>query len=48
MIDGIVLFLYVIWRAVLVVLAFCGWLIGKLIGTFAAGVWSGIVGSFKG
>lgn len=40
--------LLVVWHVLLVVLAFVGWLIGKLIGTFAAGVWSGIKGSFDG
>ena len=46
--DLLWLLLVTLWHGVLVILAAVGWFLGKLIGTFAAGVWSGIVGSFKG
>jgi hypothetical protein len=48
MIDRIVLMLYLLWRGVLVVLAFCGWLIGMVVGTFAGGVAAGFLRGFKG
>ena len=34
MIERAVLLLYVLWRGVLVVLAFVGWVIGMIVGTF--------------
>ena len=40
--------LYVIWRGVLVVLAFVGWLIGMVVGTFVGGVVSGFTRGYKG
>ena len=40
--------LYVLWRGVLVVLAFVGWLIGMLVGTFVGGLVSGFTRGFKG
>lgn len=48
MIDGIVLVLYVIWRGILVVLAFVGWLIGMLVGTVAGGIVAGFLRGYKG
>ena len=33
--------LYVIWRAVLVTLAFLGWLLGMIVGTFVGGLLAG-------
>jgi hypothetical protein len=40
--------LYVIWRGVLVVLAFIGWLIGMLIGTLIGGLVAGFTRGYKG
>ena len=40
--------LYVLWRAVLVVLAFCGWVIGMLVGTFVGGLVAGYTRGYKG
>lgn len=48
MINGIALVLYLVWRAVLVVLAFCGWLIGMLVGTVVGGVATGFLRGYKG
>ena len=48
MIERITLVLYLLWRALLVTLAFLGWLIGTIIGTFAGGVWSGLKRGFTG
>ncbi len=48
MIERITLILYIVWRALLVTLAFVGWIIGKLIGTVAGGVWSGLKQGFTG
>lgn len=44
----IVQVLYFLWRAVLVVLAFVGWLLGMLVGTFVGGVASGFLRGYKG
>jgi hypothetical protein len=46
MIEWLLLLLATLWHGVLVILAFVGWVIGKVVGTFAAGMWSGIKGSF--
>ena len=48
MIERITLVLYVIWRAVLVVIAFCGWLLGMLVGTFIGGLAAGYLRGYKG
>ena len=40
--------LYVLWRALLVTLAFCGWVIGMIVGTLAGGVASGFKRGFEG
>lgn len=48
MINGVVLVLYVLWRAVLVTLAFVGWLIGMLVGTVAGGIVAGFLRGYKG
>lgn len=42
------LLLYVLWRGVLVVLAFLGWLIGILVGTLIGGLVSGFKRGFEG
>jgi len=46
MMELVLLLIMAIWHGILVGLAAIGWFLGKLIGTFAAGVWSGIKGSF--
>lgn len=48
MINGIVLVLYVVWRAILVALAFVGWLVGMLVGTLVGGVAAGFLRGYKG
>lgn len=48
MIERITLICYLIWRVLLVTLAFIGWIIGTLIGTLAGGVWSGLKRGFTG
>lgn len=48
MIERAALVLYVIWRAILVTLAFIGWVVGMLIGTLAGGVIAGFVRGYKG
>ncbi len=48
MIERVVLVLYVVWRAVLVTLAFVGWVIGMLVGTLAGGVAAGFTRGYKG
>ena len=40
--------LYVIWRGILVTLAFVGWMIGMLVGTFVGGVVGGYMRGVKG
>jgi hypothetical protein len=40
--------LYWLWRLVLVVLAFCGWLIGMIVGTFVGGIAAGFLRGYKG
>lgn len=40
--------LYVLWRALLMVLAFCGWLIGMIVGTFIGGIAAGLLRGYKG
>ncbi len=41
MIDALTLILYVLWRAVLVVLTFIGWIVGMLIGAVVGGIRAG-------
>lgn len=48
MIERIAMVLYVIWRAVLVALAFVGWLIGMIVGTFVGGITAGFLRGYKG
>ena len=48
MIERITLVLYVLWRAVLVTLAFIGWLIGMIVGTFVGGIAAGFLRGYKG
>lgn len=48
MIDLITLLLYLIWRGVLVVLVFIGWVVGMLVGTLIGGVAAGFMRGFKG
>ncbi len=48
MIERVVLVLYVVWRAVLVALAFVGWLVGMLVGTVVGGMVSGFKRGFSG
>jgi hypothetical protein len=40
--------LYVIWRGILVALAFVGWLIGMLVGTLIGGLVAGFKRGFTG
>ena len=40
--------IYVIWRAILVALAFVGWLIGMIVGTFVGGIVGGYMRGYKG
>lgn len=40
--------LYVIWRAVLVTLAFVGWFIGMIVGTLVGGLVAGYMRGYKG
>ena len=40
--------LYLIWRAVLVSLAFVGWVVGMIVGTLIGGVVSGFLRGYKG
>lgn len=46
--NAITLVLYLIWRAVLVVLVFLGWVLGMLVGTFVGGIAAGFVRGYKG
>jgi hypothetical protein len=48
MIERVTLVLYVLWRAVLVVLAFCGWLVGMLVGTLVGGLAAGFKRGYTG
>lgn len=48
MIERITLVFYLLWRVLLVSLAFIGWVVGTLIGTLAGGVWSGLKHGFTG
>lgn len=48
MIERGTLVFYVLWRAVLVVLAFVGWVIGMLVGTLVGGVAAGFLRGYKG
>ena len=40
--------LYLIWRAILVSLAFVGWVVGMIVGTLIGGVVSGFLRGYKG
>lgn len=40
--------LYLIWRALLVALAFVGWVVGMIVGTLIGGVVSGFLRGYKG
>lgn len=40
--------IYVLWRGVLMVLAFLGWLIGIIVGTFIGGIAAGFLRGYKG
>ena len=48
MIDRAALLLYVIWRAVLVALAFIGWTVGMVVGTLISGIVAGFMRGYKG
>lgn len=39
---------YVLWRGVLMMLAFIGWLIGILVGTFIGGIAAGFLRGYRG
>ncbi len=41
-------FVYLIWRAFLVTLAFIGWVVGMIIGTLVGGVVSGFLRGYRG
>ena len=48
MIERITLVLYIVWRAMLVMLALCGRLVGTLVGTFIGGLVAGYERGYKG
>ncbi len=48
MIERVATVLYVLWRAVLMTLAFAGWLIGMVVGTFVGGIAAGFLRGYKG
>ena len=48
MIERAVLFLYVLWRAVLVTLTFIGWTVGMVVGTLIGGIVAGFIRGYKG
>ncbi len=39
---------YLIWRTLLVALAFIGWVVGMIVGTLIGGVVSGFLRGYKG
>ena len=48
MIERITLICYIVWRALLVLIALCGRLIGTLVGTFVGGLVAGYEQGYKG
>ena len=48
MIDRITFVLYVLWRAVLLSLAFVGWVVGMVVGTLVGGIVAGFLRGYKG
>lgn len=48
MIERITVGMYFVWRLVLVVLVFVGWMLGMLVGTVVGGIVAGFMRGYKG